>query len=567
MGNRNYRSDPVFIKIIMAMTKKLYIYNKLFIPLMVVAAMFTSCAKEKHHSDLPGGVPVQFDITLPALRSIVWEKENDGIDDIRLIILTSSDGKIIYNEKLLLSDFDLDETNPGIYGTYPLELFPGMYDFLMVANEKEKYETRLKDAKNKNDLKAIKITELNIANNDMYGDWPAGEIIYEENVLPLTRAKYLSHVLIGNNMTSEKDKQISLDGVTWVKDLPVSLERIAARMNISLRKMTGVYDSEGHEKDRFFVSSLRLLHVPNYAYMIPYNFDGNRFCTLNWYEWIPDPSKDNDGREDNDYLFLNNNGNISNDPGSPDYDSNLPDTFTIGGRIYVASNRRDIILPEYLMANPLREEDAVVLEIRGDYQSWNKDKQEYNEAFANVWGFVPVATGAAGGNKTFDIKRNHDYHLLVSITQVNNFNFVPEITVIETEWSQDNEGSINIGGNGEITLDNGRWTHGNADAEGDVAVSAGNYVEYTFTFGRPAGDVSIIKWKAALTNPVDFRVDGSYSGGYAVPGETVAVRVYSQGSVQERVSSKLYINIDDGQGGTIKLPLNAADSYTIIQNP
>lgn len=545
----------------------IFTYNKFLILLAVSAAILGGCVNDEERTSYQDdGDPILFDVTLPSKRLIAWD-ENDGIEEIRLIILAAYDGKIIHNEKLTLDDFDLDETDSDIYGTHPLTLYPGMYDFLMVANEKEKYASRLANARTKSDLEAIKITEMNVADDDMSGDWPAGEIIYEDNVLPFTRAKYLSGVLIGNNMTLDKSKQVSLDGVNWRSDLPIALERIAARINISLRKLTGVDDPAGHEDDRFFVSSMRLLHVPSYAYMLSSVFDGSQFCTLDWYKWIPDESKENDGREDNDYLFLNNNGGVSNDPGSPGYDPALADTYTIDGRIYVNSNRRNVVLPEYIMSDPGSKERAVVLEIRGDYQSWNSETGKYNDAFENVWGFVPIVTGSADGNQTFSIKRNHDYHLLVTITQVSNFNFVPEITVVETEWSQDGEGHINIGGNGRVTLENAGWTRGNPDGSGNVAVEANGYVEYTFAFGRPAGDQSVVRWKAALLNPVDFYVDDSRSGGYALPGETIAVRVYSRGPVTETVSSKLYINIDDGLGGTIRMPLDAADSYTIVQNP
>lgn len=540
------------------MTRK-KIYGLTALCIFAATMLFPGCIKEQRTGSTANGDPVDISVKVPT-RSVNW-KEGDGIDDIRIIIWEIGDGRVVHNEEYLPADFTPDAT-PGnnVYGTLQLTLAPDIYGILVFANQKE-YRAALAGVTSHNDLAALRVSQI-IGTGENVGDYPAGTIKPESKFFPFPRICHLPRVHVGNNMTTETNKQVSIDGgATWLENLPIALEYSSAKINISLRKMTGTGTDGSHVNDRFYITALRLLHVPNYAYMISAPYTGTEYNSMQWYQW-----KEGDARDNNDYFIDNNNGDVSNAPGDPGYDSNLPETFSYQGGIYIRSNHRDIAIPEYIMADNTLVEQSVVLEVHADYEKWNPALNDgaggYDDVLEDVWSIVPLYTDEIAGVRTYNMLRNKEYHVLLTLTQIENFNFTPQVTLLASDWDQSAEGNFNAG-NENVSL-TGSWVTGSPNSENEIYVGTNSTVAYKFAFQRPGGDNSIIRWNAVLSNPVDFKLAGT-TGGYARPGDEITVEVGPVAASHVRNATKLYINIEDGVGGVIKLGLDR--DYTIYQTP
>lgn len=519
--------------------------------------------------DKQGSGGLEGPVTIPTTidtRSVEWDYEGDGIQTIRIIYWKNGAQALMSNQLYGPADFTQDGTaGNNIYGTKEFELFPGAYDFMVIANEKA-YGPDLAAASTFADLERIITSKINLESGEA-GGYPAGTIIPESTMVPFTRYCYMKGVQIGNNMSGDPVNIVSTDGgATWQSGLTFKMTRLASRINISIRKMTGVGTTDSDVRDRFSITALRLLRVPNYAYMIPSVFTDNVFNSLLWYEYNPDAG------EENDFFELNNNGGVEDPTGKT--------TFTydpypgVGEKqIYVRSNRVNIVFPEYIMANNANWEAAVVLEVRGNYEQFDVDDVNGNgddwlPTIEDVWTLIPLQTGGTVLNPTYDFLRNHDYHVMLTITKIANFSFVPHVTLAVSDWSTDGDAYINAG-NANLSA-NGRWTAGAADGGGSLYVDENQYVEYTLSFSRSGGDPSPVNWKAVLSNPVDFELittGGAATQGYTRPGDEVKIRVAPRAPFTQLQSTKIYINVDDGAGGVKKLPIEPTDKYTIYKTP
>lgn len=523
--------------------------------ILLSAILIGSCAKDD--IDNTGkNVPVTLEFIS---RSVEFDYDEDDITSLRLIVFRAGQEKCVMNNLIYVKDggydFDLD-TNPsndGVFGQKELELPQGIYDFFLMANEStgvEDYAGKLTNVETRKQLYDITISNVDLGSSTEVGGYPSGKLILEEDVIPFPRSAYMKNVHIGNNVTNSTD-MVSLDGGrTWQSELPLELTQIAAKFNIGIRKMTATdTDLSTHEKDAFYITDIRLLHIPSYAYMIPKVYDSELFNTLEWYKW------DGGEREDNDYFTENNSGLFIYTPD--------------GGETqrYSMSNREDVIIPEYLLSDPTNKNLGIVLELRGDYYHYVETESGGDYArYGDVQWMTPLNFGTAD-LPDYQTKSGNAYNILVTITQPAKFEFTPEITILVTGWDHDTDGYYNAG-NENVSV-SGNWSKGSFDGSGRGYVDMGDYVEYTFTFHREDGDQSIIEWKAVLTNPADFQLlndDGAATHGYARPGDTYKVRVSPKFLSNTENTTKLYINIDDGVGGTIRLPINQQDSYTIIQN-
>ena len=510
------------------------------------------------------GAPVKIGIKVDT-RAVDAEYPGDEIGSIRLIYWKIDSETLLYNELLLPADFDEDTTpGNGIYATRELELYPGSYGFLAVSNPKG-YDAALGAATTVAQLKNIQTNKIASESGSVpIDEFPPGVIVEEGTLVPFTRMAYLPAVRIGNYMTGETDKQVSTDGgSTWREDIPLALTRILSRINISVRKMTGTGSSVGisHVKDRIYITGLRLLHVPNYSYMFPRAFDGTLYNSIKWYEF----DRDNGVREPNDFFEDNNAPTYTppSGPAVPNYE------YPAGsGNYYVRSSRQNIVLPEYVMSDRFSERNAVLLEVRGDYEMWNETNNDWDAPIEDVWALIPIQTGDVGGNPVYDLQRNKDYHIMLTLTRMGNLNFKPEVVVSVSDWDKDNDGYFN-GGNSNVSV-TGYWSVGGANPSGELYVGMGQEIEYTFSFTRTDNDQSLVSWKATLSNPVDFNLTsngGAVTEGHARPGVEYKVRVTPSAASNTQKQTKLYINIDDGEGGVIRLPLNTADNYVIYQIP
>ena len=540
----------------------LYTNKYTWAAVLVVSSMLAgSCVREGFGDSEP--VPVK--LTLPTRLVDFGDYEEDDIVSLRLIIFRAGQEQCIMNELIYPSgDFDPDTTTPqgdpdgtGIFGEKELSLPQGIYDFFLMANEAKEYADygeKLIAVNTRRDLESIRVSEINVSGAEDVGGYPAGLILLEEDVVPFPRAVYRKNVYIGNNVTNDAANQVSLDGgQTWQSELPLTLQRISAKMNIGIRKQTSdTTDELGNPltsvNDVFYITDIRLLHVPSYAYLLSKEYDGTFYNSIEWYKWVPDDSKPNRGREENDY-------------------------FTENTTTYARSNRRDVVIPEYLLGDSTDEERAIVLEVRGDYYRYKEGETvigeiDTYESYGDVQWITPLNFGTATA-PDYQTRINNAYDVLITITQPQNFTFTPYVTLLVSGWEQDTEGYYNTG-NGNVYL-SGYWTAGQPNGSGILYVDMGDYVEYTLTFNRTdPDDKSIIRWKAVLSNPVDFRLltsGDAVTGGYARAGDQCKIRVSPTALSSRENTTELHINIDDGIGGIIKLPLNPHTTYSIHQNP
>lgn len=509
-----------------------------------------------------GNIPIT--LKFPT-RAVDFDYDGDDIVSLRLIVFRAGQEKCIMNSIIYAAagdyDFDLD-VDPGnqVFGKKQLELPQGIYDFFLMANESEgvaieDYGPKLEAVETRSDLADIKISNIDLGGSSEVGGYPSGKIILEKDIVPFPRSTYMRNVYVGNNVTNAPNDQVSIDGGrTWQSELPLDLKRISAKFNIGIRKLTGIAENT-HEKDAFYITDIRVLHVPSFAYMISKVYDSDLYNTLVWYKW------DGGDREPNDFFTVNNTGSFVYIP-----EGGEPQNYSM-------SNRADVIIPEYILQDPASTNLAIILEIRGDYyhysegQSTEGDLSTYAQ-YGDVEWIMPLNFGTEA-QPDYQTKANKAYDILVTITQPAKFTFTPRVTILVSGWDQDNDGYYNAG-NGNVSV-SGSWSKGSPDVSDRLYVNADDYVEYTFRFEREdAGDRSIIHWKAVLTNPVDFQLlttGGAATQGYARAGDTYKVRVSPRAVSNQENITKLYINIDDGAGGTIRLPLNAQDSYSIHQNP
>ena len=542
--------------------KKGTLYKYVWATAVLVSSVFSgSCVRE----NLGDSEPVPVKVTLPTRMVDFGDYEEDDIVSLRMIIFRTGQEKCIMNELIYPSgDFNLDTTTPhdgssdtGVFGEKELRLPQGIYDFFLMANETKEYTDygeKLMAVNTRSDLAAIRVSEINVSGAEDVGGYPAGRILLEEDVVPFPRAVYRKKIYIGNNVTNDAAKQVSLDeGQTWQSELPLTLQRVSAKMNIGIRKQTAdTQDELGNPltsvNDVFYITDIRLLHVPSYAYLISRQYDGTFYNSIEWYKWVPNDEKPNRGREDNDY-------------------------FTENTTTYARSNRKDVVVPEYLLSDPGDEGRAIILEIRGDYYRYKEGETvigeiDTYESYGDVQWITPMNFGTVT-TPDYQTRINNAYDVLVTITQPQNFTFTPHVTILVSGWEQDTEGYYNAG-NGDVYL-SGNWTAGQPNGSGILYVDMGDYLEYTFTFNRAdPDDKSIIRWKAALSNPVDFQLlttGGAATGGYARAGDQCKVRVSPTALSSRENTTELHIHIDDGTGGVIKLPLNPHAIYSIHQNP
>jgi hypothetical protein len=525
---------------------------------MLCAALGFGCGNDNMTAPQSEALPV---ILRVPVRSVSFE-QGDNIQDIRIIYWRSGTDRILSNTLYAATDFTLDTGGSAErYGTLELSIQPGLYDFMAVANEKT-LSAALAAATTVSELNAIKVSQVEPEGGAAIDGYPPGVIVEDRTLMPFTRVSLLRGVRIGN-VVDDSSGQISLDGgMTWGSELPFRLIRYSARINLYIRKMTGVGAAAGisNVNDRFFITALRLLHLPNNATLIPSAYTENAYNSMRWYEW-----DESEPREANDYFTLNNNGGVED----PDGTSGVATyTYMVGEdkQIYVRSNRLDIMIPEYLPTDPYDAQSSMTLEIRGDYEPWDEESGSYPMVMENVWAIVPLPTGGDTDAPTYEINRNKDYHVMLTVGTARNYTFNPDVTIVVSDWDMDTEGYFN-GGNANLSL-SGSWSNATPDSEGKITLAEGAYAQYSFAFARGTGDNSIIRWRASLTNPVDFKLTsdgGSVAEGYARAGDVCKVSVSPKVASDLQPHTKLYINVDDGAGGTISLPLNAADTYTIHQ--
>lgn len=547
------------------------IYKGLLPAFVLMSVLMLGCIREGgERSSKKELVKVRIDIpnlgsSWTGTRADEPEIKPDGIDEVYMLIF-DTDGNVVRRHTFKNDPDGTVEIPDGddvVSVEHEIELLSqSVYDFFFAANM-DGYYPAMDEIQTLADLKALQISKISPATDPSAStpEYPEGELNFERWVNPFPRSNYIQNVWIIEDPATPGYGKVSYDGNNLETSFEVLVDRISPKINLSIRKMTG--DKPGtNPEDRIYITDLRVLRVPNYAYMLSSPYTGSAFNTMVWYEWVPNPSLPNNGKEDNDYFTENNNGNVGgegvvtyNPPGGGDT------------QYYTRSNRTDVVMPEYIMADNTIEQNAIVLEIRGDYSVWlgGDDYAEYED----VWVLLPLYTGEnSGGNKVYDFKRNNEYHFLITITGVANYEFQPEVTLVVSGWDNENDPNYN-GGNANVSL-SGNWTYGNGSDANDIYVNANSYVEYTFSFARSGNDDSKVNWRAALTNPVDFKLlttGGALSGGWASPGDEIKVRVAPTAASQEANITKLYINIDDGNGGTIKLALDPSDRYVIHQNP
>lgn len=537
---------------------------------LLLSAGLVGCSSDNVEPGTDGsekGDAVPIRIEIPVDNGIAT-RADDALESLRVMVFDSSSGALEESIVETYSTLDLDSKS------VVLDLYPGRYDFFIFANEGEMYRTKLEGISNLSELLLMRITEIITSGESQTEPGYAASTLYtEEELYPFPRSAYRPGISVRENPDDLGNGQIldnNADYSGWKSSLDVGIEHVMAKMNISIRKQTP------NPYDKFFLTRITLLQMPMYAYAVPavYNRTGSeRYNAFDWYLMDGTP-------EDNDWFVLNSND-------------------------YVNSNYTDILIPEFIKQDKFKIDNSVAIRLTGDYYQAKLDDKPYDSAddaewaavFNNpdspldpddddferwgiihdAWAVVPVGTmlkktadDVPDPDSDYNIYRNMDYRVRITITRPAEFEFQPEITYEVLPW--DAYGAeINIGG--AISAD-GSWTKGTPEGTParELWVSAGDYVEYTFKFSRAGNTTEKIRWNVSLTNPADYTFD-TPTGGIVSPEENITIRVKVRDGALDNTFAQLIMAVDSGDGRLTEISLTEdptaapANRYSIHKIP
>lgn len=493
-----------------------------------------------------GGEPVPVSLKVPTRAE--GDPAEDEIANVRVIIMRDN-GDVLYNDVYLPEQVRVEEgsDNPEITvdDTFTYSLYPNRYHFFVAVNFEKNYKEVMDAIRNWDDLKDVMITKVALEeNNEGPGSANYGQIHPESDFFPFPRSGYVRNVWIRSEELARPEDPglISTDvGQTWKEKLEVDVNRTAARINIFIRKQTL------EASDSVEITGIRLLQVPLHAYLISRTYDETGsaseydFNTMIWYE---QPA----GGESNDW-------------------------FTENSDTYVASNRTNIIVPEYILRDKTNPDQAVLLEIRGNYYN-----QTNGLLLHNMRSIVPIGSvlGGTDGNGVtvapenadYNIYRNRSYDVKLTITKAQEYEFRPVISYSLAGWN-DAGGNVNVGG--AVMYQAASWTNTTPDSDGIVWINYGEYVELQFILSRENGNMSNIIWRASLSDVSNFDFDysgGAVSEGVAQPGVPYKVRIkpkHPNAGITDMRTTLFYLVVDKGNGESIEIDMTGNYS-TVSEN-
>jgi len=409
-------------------------------------------------------------------KSVNFEIKMNALDmdiKVRIIIVDATTREILSNE-----------SNLNLSSPYTKKVRVGKLNIYIFGNEFNRISNDLSALTNESELLNFTIEQ------DELPDFEDPTESSDASNLPLMKKVPVTVRL--KDPDTEMGEVSTDDGKTWSQTLNVSLDRLAVRINLEMRKHTP------NESDVVIIEKVQLINSPLYAYWIPQTYKETDFYAPQYIY------NDDDG-----IAFTKNE------------DINRSDN-------YLSILDQPGIIPEYIPVNPYDENKATTLKILARY-----DGQETTY-------LVPLRNEP--GSNNFSLERN-SYHIIkATIVSDGEIALQPEVGYQVLDWDE----AYNPFEDGKSVIFGKGWV-GNPNINGkDIYVTENDILEFKFTLARPHGAT----WTATLTNSVDFMFD--YSGEAVSSGianenlERIIRIVPRKGIRRNNVKTEFYITINYG---------------------
>lgn len=222
-------------------------YN-LLVHILVSVFMFCSCVHENlgGSDDAFGKVNVSF-----STRGFVDPSSGMKIETLRVVAFNSS-GSLEFNK----TEGDINSSGGGVY---TLLMRPGIYTLYVIGNEQPDMTTALNGVAKESDVDQIEVKDVKQSAADN---------------LPLY---WKRTIFVREKAKSSTLGQISLDQTKWEDRLEILMERLASKIDISIRKVNVKEDVLLHE--------LLIAPLPRHSYLAAKAFPANGATNANSYQY------------------------------------------------------------------------------------------------------------------------------------------------------------------------------------------------------------------------------------------------------------------------------------------
>lgn len=455
--------------------------------ILFTLVFLSSCTNDMEYTGSMSGEEVYMNLSTRTL--------DPSMTEVRIIVTDDLSGQVLINE------YPAQPVESS--GEYKLSIRTGQLNFYMILNEPAALTPKLSAVKHNSAISAL---ILNTA--DLPDDEPIDDSITQTNLPAMGWTKAMIRATSGTPAHGEA----SVDGgSTWSNTLHMSLERIAAKITLALRKKSST------DSDVITINKVSLTHVPQYEYLLPKAYESAEFNSPVLY--------------------------------------NASALHFLSNTEYYTKVFADFVIPEYLPANPADEEMALCLKIEARYNH------------KNVIYYLPVRKDL--GIEEYSIQRNQHYLIKATMATEGETVYIPEVKYQVADW-WDNIIESEFLEESAITFSRS-WGADTDLTNTNVRIENHGAADFYFTLSRPLNS----SWTATLTNPIDFMfdlTDGAVSGGTAREGYEYKIRIKPRRETQlNGVKTEFFITVNNGAGNVeLNLPSESVGTksrYTIIQTP
>ncbi|NDV81649.1 hypothetical protein [Bacteroides sp. 51] len=455
--------------------------------ILLALTLLSSCGNEMEDREIMPDEEVYMNLSTRVL--------DPSMTQVRIIVTDDLSGQVLINQYPALPA----ESS----GEYRLSIRTGQLNFYMILNEPAALTPKLSGIKHHSAISRLMLNTV---------DLPSGEPVDDSPSLTNLPAIGWTKAIVRATSETPGYGEASIDGgTTWHKNIHISLERMAAKVTLALRKKTSA------SSDAITVNKVSLTHVPHYEYLLPNVYESDQFESSLLYS--------------------------------------TPSLQFTANTDYYTKVFTDHVIPEYIPVNPADGDMALCLKIEAVYNQ------------KNVVYYLPVRKDL--GVEEYSIRRNKHYLIKATLATEGETVYIPEVKYQVADWSDHIIESEFLE---ESAITFSRHWDPNVDIVGtDIHVANNEYVDFYFTLSRPKGS----SWTATLTNPIDFmfdHTDGALSTGTAREGYEYKIRIKPRRETQlNGVKTEFYITVNNGVGHVeLNLPgesIGAKNRYTIKQTP
>lgn len=447
----------------------MYAFKNIFRSLSLLLALCLGACSDNGHDAESDAAPLGLEIKTRGL--VGSTVEGVTISSLRLIAVRLNADYVVFNKTTLNGGLS-DQGGATNVGSFLASLKPGHYQIHAIANETSAMTTLLQNVVDTDDIRAVTVQGP-----------------YTEPNLVMYASKRIEIRPLGNNI-AQTTAEVKEDGESvWKSALPLTLERMAVKISLGIKKITT------NPADQFRVKKVEVVQLPQNSYLMPKNYTG----------------------------ALANVATIYNNATGMLFSTNAAPSDPV---TQVGSG---VIVPEYLLGvqDP---EFAAIIQISATYNN------------VDVLYRIPVRRNLSVAD--YSLYRDCHYMVNLTITKAGDVDYNPYVEYSVGGWTDATGEEINVGGT--ITF-SGTWAAGTTIVNTKtVAVYNNGYVEYQFVLINPSGAT----WFASLSNGLDFAFDYSdsaVSSGNARPGHTYTIRIKPLRTVSvSGVQTQFYITVISG---------------------